>query len=164
MDDYPVVYSWFNNPENMKYRTDEPKTEAEVNDYINGSIKNAEAKSCSNYEFAAQLKGENKLIGSATLINVPTNPEIGWMVHRDYWKNGYGTEIGKTLLRFCFQYLNLRRVIAACNARNIGSYKIMERIGMRREGHFVKAQSGNSVLNYEWCDQYLYAMLQEEWV
>jgi len=97
-------------------------------------------------------------------MNVPDDPEIGWTVHRNYWQQGYGTEIGMTMLKFGFDTLNLRRIIAGCNARNRGSYRIMEKIGMRREAHFIKAQPGNSVLNYEWCDRFQYAILQEEWI
>ena len=45
----------------------------------------------------------------------------------------------------------------------MGSYGIMEKIGMRREAHYVKNYRGNSALNYEWCDKYQYAILREEW-
>jgi len=159
----PVVSSWLGSAENMMYRTDEPKTEAEVRDYLHWAITSADAKTCKDYEYAVVLKSENKLIGAATLINVPINPEIGWIVHRDYWRQGFGSEIGRALLALCFDTLKLRRVIAACNDRNIGSYRVMERIGMRKEGQLVAAQPGNSALNYEWCDTLLYAMLQDEW-
>ena len=86
------------------------------------------------------------------------------MVHRNYWEKGYGTEIGQTMLNFGLGTLRLRRIIAGCNAKNHASYKIMEKIGMRREAHFVKAQQGSRALNYEWCDRLQYAILQEEWL
>ena len=162
-EDFPVVFDWLSNAENMKYRMEEPRNKAEVQDYLNWAISNADARKISNYEYAVVIKESNMLIGSATLMDVPKHPEVGWMVHRNYWKQGYGTEIGKTLLTFGFETLNIRRIIAGCNARNHGSYKIMERIGMRREAHNIKAQLGNSTLNHEWCDRFWYAMLREEW-
>ena len=161
--DFPIVFDWLNNAENMKYRTGEPRSEAEVRNYLTWAITGAEAEECNNYEFAVVFKNDNTLIGAATLMHVSDNPEIGWTIHRDYWRQGYGTEIGKTMLKLGFDILSLRRIIAGCNARNEGSYKIMERIGMRREAHFVKAQLGNSALNHEWCDRFQYAILQEEW-
>ena len=164
LDDFPVVFDWLGNVENMKYRYGEPRNEAEVRDYLNWAITSAEAEERKDYEFAVVLKTDNTLIGSASLFNVPDNPEIGWMVHRNYWRQGYGTEIGETMLKLGFDVLKLRRIIAGCNARNQGSYKIMEKIKMRREAHFVKAQLGSSSLNYEWCDRYIYAMLHEEWI
>ncbi|MCL1859043.1 MAG: GNAT family N-acetyltransferase [Oscillospiraceae bacterium] len=162
-DDFPEVFDWLGNAENMKYWMGEPKSESETRDYINWAISSSEAEDIKNYEFAVVLKSENILIGSATLINLPGDPEIGWVLHKNYWRQGYGTEIGRALLKFSFDTLGLRRIIAACNAKNRGSYRIMEKIGMRREGHFIKAQQGNSALDYEWCDRFQYAILKEEW-
>ncbi|MCL2402284.1 MAG: GNAT family N-acetyltransferase [Oscillospiraceae bacterium] len=163
-DDFLVVFDWLNNADNMKYRRGEPRSEAEVRDYLNWAITNAESDDCTNYEYAAVLKDDDTLIGAASLFRLSDNPELGWTVHRNYWRQGYGTEIGRTMLKLGFDILNLRRITAGCNARNHASYKIMERIGMRREAHFVKTQLGNSALNNEWCDRFVYAILHEEWV
>lgn len=162
-DDFPIVFDWLNNIENMKYRRGEPRTKAETRDYIRWAIANAEADDCTNYEYAVILKSPNTLIGAATLMHLPDDPEIGWTLHRDYWRRGYGTEIGETMLRLGFETLNLHRIIAGCNAENRGSYRIMERIGMRREAHFLKAQPGGSAMSNRWCDRFQYGILQEEW-
>jgi len=164
MRDFPIVFDWLSDAESMKYRKGEPRSEAEVYDYLNWAIDSAEADDCKNYEYAVVLKNERTLIGAASLFNLPEAPEIGWTVHRNYWKQGYGTEIGKTMLKLGFETLSLRRIIAGCNAKNHASYKIMEHLGMRREAHLVKAQFGNSALNNEWCDRFQYAMLHEEWI
>ena len=161
-DDFSVVFDWANNAENMKYR-EEPLNESQARGYLNWLISNTNAEEITHCEYAVVRKSDNKLIGSATLMHLPDNPEIAWTLHRDYWRQGYGTEMGKTLLRLGFDILGLRRIIAGCNARNQGSYRIMEKIGMRREAHFVKAQQGNSALNHEWCDRLQYAILAEEY-
>lgn len=62
-------------------------------------------------------------------------------------------KIGNTLLRLGFEILGLRRIIADCNTLNKGSYGIMEKIGMRREAHYIKCCKENSALNNEWCDK-----------
>jgi len=162
-NDFSIVFDWLGNLENMKYRRGEPRTEHEVRDYIKWAISNAEAEDCTNYEFAVVLKSDNSIIGAATLMNLPDEPEIGWTLHRKFWRQGYGTEIGLTMLRLGFDTLNLRRIIAGCNAENRGSYRIMEIIGMRREAHFIKAQHGGSALDNRWCNRYQYAILQDEW-
>ena len=123
----------------------------------------ADAADCENFEYAVVLKESGELIGQAGLMNVSDEPEIGWTLHWDFWRRSYGTEMGETMLRLGFEGLKLRRIIAGCNARNQGSYGVMEKIGMRREAHFIKAQQGNSALQYKWCDRYQYAMLKEEW-
>jgi len=162
-EDFPIFFDWLSNPENRKYQMGEAKSELETRNDLNWIISTSEKEECDYFEFAIVLKSNRSLIGSGCTINILDNPEVGWTVHRNYWRQGYGTEIGKTMLKFGFETLNLRRIIAGCNAKNQGSYKIMEKIGMRREAHFIKAQQGNGALNYEWCDRFQYAMLKEEW-
>jgi len=163
LNDFATVFEWLSDAETMKYRRGEPRNEAEVRSYLDWAIANAEQEDCNNYEYAVILKEEQQLIGAATLMGLPDYPEIGWTIHRDYWQQGYGTEMGETMLRLGFDVLRLHRIIACCNAENQGSYKIMERLCMRREGHFVKSQLGSGALNNEWCDRFLYAILREEW-
>lgn len=169
-EDLPVFADWRGNLENNKYRISEPRSEAETLDYLNFLISKSNEEDCTYFGFAVVLKENSTLIGAAFLYNLPDNPnfpnspEVGWELHRDYWRQGYGTEMGKTLLMLGFGILGLRRITTCCNAKNIGSYRIMEKIGMRREAHFIKAQRGNSALNYEWCDRFQYAILQEEWI
>lgn len=165
MEDYPVFYDMLSNLENMKYRTSEPKNTNAVREYIEWGIKCAEHKPCINYRYAVVLKQTGETIGSCELAFTDKDPaELAWELHRNYWRQGYGTEIGNTLLRLGFEILGLRRIIADCNTLNKGSYGIMEKIGMRREAHYVKYYRGNSALNHEWCDKYLYAILQEDYM
>jgi RimJ/RimL family protein N-acetyltransferase len=86
--------------------------------------------------------------------------EIGWVIHERARGQGYATEAARALLRHCFETLDLHRVFATCQPENVASWRVMEKLGMRREGHFhrsVHQESG------EWWDEYLYAILQEEW-
>ena len=165
MEDYPVFYDMLSNLENMKYRSSEPKNENAVREYIEWGIKCAEQNPCVNYRYAVVLKQTGETIGSCELAFTDKDPaELAWELHRNYWRQGYGTEIGNTLLKLGFEILELRRIIADCNTLNKGSYEIMEKIGMRREAHYVKYYRGNSALNHEWCDKYLYAILQEDYI
>jgi len=127
-------------------------------------ISNTNADDITHCEYAVVRKSDGVLIGSAVLMHLPDNPEIGWTLHRDYWRQGYATEMGRTMLHLGFDKLNLHRIISTCNALNIASYKVMERIGMRREGLFIKAQKNNIMYKDEWYDEVLYAILQEEWI
>ena len=169
-EDLPAFADWRGNLENNKYRISEPRSETVTLDYMSFLIAKANEEDCTYFGFATELKENNALIGAAFLYNLPesidspNSPEVGWEVHRDYWRQGYGTEMGETMLKLGFDMLGLRRITTCCNARNIGSYRIMEKIGMRREAHFIKAQRGNSALNYEWCDRFQYSILQDEWI
>ena len=163
-EDFPVVYDWLSSLENMKYRSSEPKNEQQAHEYLDWAIQCPEQTPCVNFRYAAVRKETGELIGSCELAFTDRDPaELAWELHRSYWRQGYGTEIGETLLRLAFDTLKLRRVIADCNTLNTGSYRIMEKIGMRREAHFIKKYRGNSALDHQWCDKYQYAILREEW-
>jgi RimJ/RimL family protein N-acetyltransferase len=53
----------------------------------------------------------------------------------------------------------MHRIYGRCDVRNHGSYKLMERMGMRREAHFIH----NEIFKGEWGDEYIYAILEDEW-
>lgn len=89
-----------------------------------------------------------------------TQAELGWTFHPDVFGQGYGTELARELLAICFEELGLRRVHAGCFADNVASWKIMEKIGMRREGYFVRESLHREL---GWLDGIEYAMLAEEW-
>lgn len=86
--------------------------------------------------------------------------EIGWCLAPAQAGQGYATEAVRELLGIAFDGLELRRVIAICFADNEPSWRLMERIGMRREAHHVR---DNLHRDGEWCDGFTYAMLAEEW-
>lgn len=85
---------------------------------------------------------------------------LGWVLHPDWTGQGYATEAVRELLRICFEDLGLRRVTADCFAENEASWRLMERVGMRREGHTVRDSLHRSG---EWLDGYAYALLVDEW-
>jgi RimJ/RimL family protein N-acetyltransferase len=89
-----------------------------------------------------------------------TQAELGWVLHPDHVGRGYATEAVLELLRLCFTDLGLRRVTANCFADNPASWRLMERLGMRRELYTVRESLHRSG---EWLDGMGYALLAEEW-
>lgn len=113
-------------------------------------------------EVAVELRSEARLIGGMRITVLdPSNrtADFGYTFNRRYWNNGYATEAARALLSLAFSNLNLHRVWASCDVRNHASYRVMQKLGMRREGLFKQdvLQKG------EWRDSYLYAVLAEEW-
>ncbi len=86
--------------------------------------------------------------------------ELGWCIGTRYQGNGYAREAIEELLRICFEDLGLRRVVANCFADNVASWRLMERLGMRRELYTVRESLHRSG---EWLDGMGYALLAEEW-
>jgi RimJ/RimL family protein N-acetyltransferase len=85
--------------------------------------------------------------------------EIGFVFNPDYHGRGLATEAARVMLGLAFDGLGLHRVIGRCDARNGPSARLMERLGMRREAHFVHSE----IFKGEWGDELHYAMLDHEW-
>jgi RimJ/RimL family protein N-acetyltransferase len=85
--------------------------------------------------------------------------EIGFIFHPDYHGHGYAREAARALLDLAFGPLGLHRVIGQCDARNHASARLMQRLGMRQEAHFIS----NELVKGEWCDQLDFAVLETEW-
>jgi RimJ/RimL family protein N-acetyltransferase len=85
--------------------------------------------------------------------------EIGYVFHPDHGGKGYATEAAEVMLRLGFDELGLHRIIGRLDGRNSASARVLERLGMRREAHFVR----NEMVKGEWTDEIVYAMLEDEW-
>lgn len=89
-----------------------------------------------------------------------TEAELGWTVDPAYQGKGYATEAVHAAIGLCFGPLGLRRVIASAFADNTASWRLMERLGMRKEQHTVKESLHRT---RGWLDGVTYALLAEEW-
>jgi RimJ/RimL family protein N-acetyltransferase len=89
-----------------------------------------------------------------------TEAEIGWILAPDHQGHGFGTEAVEALLAVCFEQLGVRRVVASCFADNEASWRLAERVGMRREAHRVRDSLHREL---GWLDGFEYALLAEEW-
>ena len=82
------------------------------------------------YEFAICLEGLH--IGSVTLYmqDDRSEAELGWVLHKAYWRRGYVSEAALALMDFA-RSLSVKRIFACCDSENVASYKTMEKLGMR---------------------------------
>jgi RimJ/RimL family protein N-acetyltransferase len=89
-----------------------------------------------------------------------TQAELGWVLDPRAGGHGYATEAVRELLRHAFEDLGVRRVVAECFLDNEASWRLMERVGMRRELHAVRDALHRSG---RWMDTVGYAVLADEW-
>ena len=162
-DDVDAVQTWAGNPENVRYMSWGPNTLKQTRGFLDSVIKRAGNEPRHEWDFAVVLRDTGAVIGSVGIYVDGSGAmgQIGWILHLDHHKKGYGTELAAELIRFGFEELKLHRIYAPCVAVNYGSYRVMERNGMRREATFVKAFLAR--VDKEWVDTAVYAILAEEW-
>lgn len=154
-EDWHKVYEYTSNPVVMKYIPEGVLTEEEAKSFVSKNSGETAEK------FPVIFLEKNELIGHIEFHPYFGNHtyEIGWVFNPKYFNKGYASEAAKAVLKYGFEEMKLHRVIATCQPENPASYRVMEKIGMRREGYHKKCiPHGN-----EWWDEYYYAILEDEW-
>ncbi|GAA0835352.1 GNAT family N-acetyltransferase [Paenibacillus glucanolyticus] len=153
--DWQDVLLYTSDPVVMKYMPEAVFTQETVKLFL------AENRGDQARKYAVMLKMEEQVIGH--IVFHPwfgeNTYEIGWIFNSSYQNKGYATEAARAVLQYGFEVLNIHRIIATCQPENTPSYRVMEKLGMRREGHFKQCIPQGDV----WWDEYYYAMLRSEW-
>ncbi len=163
MSDLDDVYEYHRQPEVVRYMYWEPKTRLETKAKLEQNMTHMQfTGEGSSLVLAVELPELKTVIGEMTLFwrsEKHQQGELGCVFNPAYHGRGYATEAAAAILSLGFDYLDLHRIYGRCDARNVGSYKLMERLGMRREAHFIH----NEIFKGEWGDEMIYAILQDEW-
>jgi RimJ/RimL family protein N-acetyltransferase len=160
LDDIDDMIELVSHPSVARVSSEIEASVAGVEKYINMqySLQPFELNKC--FELAIELKEKNKLIGFIGLIRKDHKQgEIGWALSVDYRGNGYATEAARALISYGFEKLDLHRIFADTSNINVPSWKMMERLGMRREGHYRESEFRDD----QWIDVLVYAILADEW-
>lgn len=88
----------------------------------------------------------------------PSQCQIGFTIAPGYQGRGYATEAARLLAGYPFAR-GKHRITACCDARNLASAAVLDRLAMRREGHLRQSTWAKG----EWTDELLYALLHDEW-
>ncbi|MBX4147998.1 MULTISPECIES: GNAT family protein [Paenibacillus] len=154
-EDWQDVLQYTSDPVVMHYMPEPVHTEETVKQFL------AQNKGDKAHHYAVCLQKEQRVIG-----HVVFHPwfgehtyEIGWVFNSTYHRRGYATEAARALLQHGFEVMGLHRIIATCQPENTPSYRVMEKLGMRREGYFQQCIPRGDI----WWDEYYYAMLKTEW-
>ncbi len=115
------------------------------------------------FHFAVTLRDTGQLIGDVglnVLVQDVRQAQVGVTFDRAFQGQGFATEAVTSVLDYAFINLDLHRVIAVVDVLNTVAVALLERVSLRREGHFIK----NTWFKGRWADEYLYALLQAEWL
>jgi RimJ/RimL family protein N-acetyltransferase len=162
--DFDAFYGMQSRPDVVRYLYWDVRTADEIREVLTTKVtkRGAIQHEGEGLQLALQLPQSGVIVGDVVLIWVSEehqSGEIGYVLHPDHQGNGYATEACRVLLRLGFEELGLHRIVARCDARNTASWRVMERLGMRREAHLRE----NEFIKGEWTDELVYAMLASEW-
>lgn len=161
--DFPALHAYLNDPLVARYQSWESYTEAQTRELIAGQRDAAPGVPGRWFTFAAESKETGALAGHVALsvkAEAPRQAEMGFTFAREYQGRGLAREAAARVLDYAFGTLGLHRVVAIADCENLKSAALLERLGMRREGHFIQ----NVWFKGRWGDEYSYAILRAEWL
>jgi len=114
-----------------------------------------------HFDLVIERRRDGRLLGVVGMIRqAHKQGEIGWALGVAFRGQGYATEAARALMAYGFTTLGLHRISADTTGPNVASWRLMERLGMRREAHLREAEFRDG----EWIDYYIYAILVYEWM
>ncbi|AMV25823.1 Spermidine N(1)-acetyltransferase [Gemmata sp. SH-PL17] len=156
--DFNDLRSYWSDPEVMKYCWG-PLTDDQISGTIREQAEDGVGGPGTSLYLAVVL--DRMLIGDCQLAISPDGRQgtVGFMFNPRFTGRGLATRAVVATLGVGFVQLELHRIDAAVDVRNERSWKLLDRIGMRREGHLIHGSYSNG----EWVDDYMYAILDSEW-
>ena len=160
--DAPVLAAYRSDPEAARYQSwDAPfpllRAETAVANFIA-----SDPDRPGRFQYAVERAEDRALIGDVAvhLHDNRKQAEIGFTLATAYQKRGFATEAVRAVLDRLFRVQGLHKVGGECDARNVASAGLFERLGFTREG-LLRQQT---FIKGEWTDDLIYGLLAEEWI
>jgi ribosomal-protein-alanine N-acetyltransferase len=160
--DREAVHKYSSDPDVVQYMDWGPNTDKNDKEFLERTMTARKEDPRRNFTLAIVMKDTKRLIGSCGIHESnPVDREgwIGYCLNGRYWHQGFGTETARALLEFGFNHLRLHRIFATCMPANTASAHVLEKTGMRLEGHLRQ----HRWVKGKWRDSLLYAILDQEW-
>jgi [ribosomal protein S5]-alanine N-acetyltransferase len=161
-DDYSAVREYTRDPEIHRFESETIPDDDSIHAYLEQAVESAQQQPRRKYLLAVSLPPSNQAIGRISLtLNFAEwrEWEIGWTIRRECWGQGYATEAAREMTRFAFDDLNIHRLVAFCNANNTASWRVMVKLGMKRDGVLRETRQWQG----GWCDEFIYSLLDREY-
>ncbi len=162
--DLASFLAYHNDPEITRYQSWSGLTEAQARAFLGQQHEQEPGLPGQWLQLGIEVESTGEHIGDCALLVLGDDPqqgEIGYTVARPHQGRGYATEAVGGLLEYGFGHLDLHRVRAHVDCENTPSCALLERLGFRREGHFLESFWDEETR--QWRDEYLYALLAAEW-
>lgn len=121
--------------ENTKFMCHLPdETVEEAEEFLTGVENEWKKEKPEFLEFAVLYNNEH--IGAVSVYFENGTGEVGWIINKNYWRNGFAYEAAKALIQYVKTETKVNHFLAHCDTENIASYKVMEKLGMVRTGEW----------------------------
>ncbi|MBT8185037.1 MAG: GNAT family N-acetyltransferase [Eudoraea sp.] len=113
------------------------------------------------FSWTIRKKDSNTFIGEIGISLAPERYKLAtlhYSILPEYWGKGFATEAAFALIKYCFEVLNLHRIEAGSAVDNLASIRVLEKLGMQREGRKRKVLP----LKKGWSDNFEFALLEED--
>ena len=161
-EDWPAILAYQSDPRYLRYYEWTGRTPEEVQQFLQMFVAQQAEQPRRKFQLAVVLRSDGRLIGNCG-IRLKTadarEGDIGYEFAPDEWGKGYATEAAHAIVGFGFGELGLHRIWSWCIAENAGSWHVMEKLGMRREGQLRE----NEWFKGRWWDTFVYGILEHEW-
>jgi RimJ/RimL family protein N-acetyltransferase len=161
-NDGPRVFSYHKHPDVSRFQSWGTESVDVIQSYIRGLEGADPGTPGAWYQVGIYLLAGGKLIGDCGLrvpAADPAQAEVGITLAPDFQGQGFAAEALLALLVYLFVDLEKHRVFGSVDPRNLASMRLLQRVGMRQEAHFVKSLWFRG----EWVDDVVFAMLASEW-
>jgi [ribosomal protein S5]-alanine N-acetyltransferase len=159
-DDWTDVHIFGSDPEVVRFMEWGPNTPEQSRLHVRRSAAMAAVSPRLVFPYAIERLDDGRVIGSTELSMTSLDhrrAEMGYVLARDAWGQGYATEAAAAVLAFGFDKLGLRRIGATCDPDNHGSAHVLEKIGMTCEGRL----RAYYLVRGEWRDRLMWAALRD---
>ena len=160
-EDFEQVQAFAANPKTSLHQAWGPNSAQDTQEFLKLATSQLFEQNRVEFNVAVVTKSDGKIIGSGRiLLSSHSEANVGYSLNPDIWGQGYGTETARGLVTASFNQMNARRVVATVGSKNIGSIRVLEKIGMLREAFYEK----DVQLRDRWRDSDLYAVSREEFL
>jgi len=163
IEDKESIYRYRSDFETSKYLSLNPKTIEDVAEFIAKTSSEIDV-SGTWFQLVMIEQTSNLLIGDIGIHFLDTDlenqqVEIGYTLDKRFRGKGYAAEALTLVIDYLINTLNKHRIIASIDPGNLDSIRLIERIGFRKEAHFIESL----FFHGKWVDDMIYAILDKEW-
>ncbi len=156
LDDFDEVHAYASDPLVTRFTDWGPNSPEETREFIRAAVAALDEPTLRCVLLALEFGESGRVIGTVGIERTTSelgDASLGFCLHRDFWGRGLATEAAQALLSWSASALGLRRVYATCRPDNRASARVLEKLGMRREGRLRQ----NVCIDGQWRDSLVYA-------